>query len=99
MNYLKVSTVGLSLGSFFAITYTLCVIFDLIFPGMSMYQTWLRLLPGFNWLTWGSFFLGLIESFLYGIYTALIFVPLYNFFSFTAEMSDFFKSFKEKMRK
>lgn len=64
-----------------------------------MYQTWLRLLPGFKWLTWGSFFLGLVESFLYGIYTALIFVPLYNFFSFTAEMSDSFKSFKEKMRK
>ena len=46
-----------------------------------MYQTWLRLLPGFHWLTWGSFFLGLIESFLYGIYAALIFVPLYNFFN------------------
>lgn len=81
MQYLKVSTVGLSLGSFLSITYTLCVIYDLIFPGLSMYQAWLRLLPGFQWLTWGSFFLGLIESFLYGIYTALIFVPLYNFFN------------------
>lgn len=96
MNYLKVSTVGLSLGSFFAITYTLCIIFDLIFPGMSMYQTWLRLLPGFKWLTWGSFFLGLVESFLYGIYTALIFVPLYNFFSLMSEMSDYVKSWKRK---
>lgn len=96
MNYLRVSTVGLSLGSFLAITYTLCIIFDLIFPGMSMYQTWLRLLPGFQWLTWGSFFLGLIESFLYGIYTALIFVPLYNFFNLTAEMSDLVKSWKRK---
>lgn len=81
MQYLKVSTVGLSLGSFLSITYTLCVIYDLIFPGLSMYQTWLRLLPGFHWLTWGSFFLGSIESFLYGIYAALIFVPLYNFFN------------------
>lgn len=81
MQYLKVSTVGLSLGSFLSITYTLCIIYDLIFPGLSMYQSWLRLLPGFEWLTWKSFLLGLIESFFYGIYAALIFVPLYNFFN------------------
>jgi hypothetical protein len=96
MPYLSVKIVGLSLGSFLSITYTLCVIYDLLFPGMSMYQTWLRLLPGFKWLTWGSFFLGLIESFLYGIYTALIFVPLYNFFSLMSEMGDLLKSWKRK---
>jgi hypothetical protein len=45
-----------------------------------MYEVWLKLLPGFTWLTWGSFFLGLAESFLYGIYFGLVFVPLYNFF-------------------
>ena len=38
------------------------------------------LLPGFTWLTWQSFLLGLVESFLYGIYFGLVFVPLYNFF-------------------
>lgn len=96
MNYLRVSTVGISLGSFLSITYTLCVIYDLLFPGMSMYQTWLRLLPGFEWLTWKSFLLGLIESFLYGIYAALIFVPLYNFFTFMTEASDYVKSWKRK---
>jgi hypothetical protein len=72
---------GLSLGLFLAITYVLCVGFDLIFPGQAMYQTWLRLLPGFTWLTWPSFVLGLVESFAYGWYVALIFCPLFNFFA------------------
>ena len=72
---------GLSLGIFFVITYVLCVGFDLLFPGQSMYETWLRLLPGFTWLTWPSFLLGLIESFAYGWYIALIFGPLFNLFA------------------
>jgi 2TM family of unknown function (DUF5676) len=72
---------GLSLGLFLAITYVLCVGFDLIFPGRAMYQTWLRLMPGFTWLTWPSFVLGLVESFAYGWYVALIFCPLFNFFA------------------
>ena len=72
---------GMSLGIFLAVTYTLCVGFDLLFPGQAMYQTWLRLLPGFTWLTWPSFLLGLVESFAYGWYVALIFGPLFNFFA------------------
>lgn len=36
-------------------------------------------LPGFRWLSVGSFLLGLVESFLYGAYAGLVFVPLYNF--------------------
>jgi hypothetical protein len=46
-----------------------------------MYLSWMKLLPGFTWLSWGSFFLGLLESFAYGYYAALIFCPLYNHFS------------------
>ena len=72
---------GLSLGIFFVITFVLCVGFDLIFPGQAMYQTWLRLIPGFTWLTWPSFLLGLVESFVYAWYVALIFCPLFNFFA------------------
>ena len=41
---------GLSLGLFFATTFALCVGFDLLFPNHAMYQTRLRLLPGFVWL-------------------------------------------------
>jgi hypothetical protein len=76
-----VIALGLSLGLFFAITFVLCVGFDLIFPGQAMYQTWLRLLPGFTWLTWPSFLLGVVETFVYGWYVALIFGPLFNFFA------------------
>ena len=36
-------------------------------------------LPAFKWLTFGGFCLGLIESFLYGVYAGLVFVPIYNF--------------------
>lgn len=72
---------GMSLGLFLAISYTLCVGFDLLFPGHTMYQTWLRLLPGFSWITWPSFLLGLVESYAYGWYIALIFGPLFNFFA------------------
>ena len=62
-----------------AITFTLCIAFDLIFPGMAMYQVWLKLLPGFEWLSWPSFLLGLVESYGYGWFFALIWVPIYNF--------------------
>ena len=79
MNFLNWKTVGVSLGSFLVISYVLCVIYDLIFPGQTMYLAWIRLLPGFKWLTWGTFFLGLVETFLYGIYISVVFVPLYNF--------------------
>ncbi|WP_368744583.1 DUF5676 family membrane protein [Desertibaculum subflavum] len=72
---------GMSFGAFLVITYALCVGFDLLFPGQAMYQTWLRLLPGFTWLSWQSFALGAIEAFAYGWYVALIFAPLFNFFA------------------
>lgn len=72
---------GFSLGIFFVTTFVLCVGFDLLFPGHAMYETWLRLLPGFTWLTWQSFALGVIESFVYAWYVALIFCPLFNFFA------------------
>lgn len=76
---LPVVVLGTSLGVFLVVTFVLCVVFDLIFPDQAMYQTWLRLLPGFTWLSWPSFLLGLVESFAYGWYVALIFAPLFNF--------------------
>lgn len=78
---IPVFALGMSLGSFLAISFVLCVSFDLLFPSMAMYEVWLRLLPGFTWLSWPSFFLGLVESFAYGWYVALVFGPLYNIFA------------------
>ncbi|MFQ5692369.1 MAG: DUF5676 family membrane protein [Nitrospinota bacterium] len=76
---MTIQRVGTSVGLFLAVSYVLCVVTDLSWPGtFQMYRVWSPLLPGFTWLTWGSFFLGLIESFLYGWYFALVFVPLYR---------------------
>ena len=72
---------GMSLGAFLALTFVLCVLFDLWFPAHAMNVVWAPLLPGFSWISWPSFFLGLIESFAYGWYIALIFGPLFNFFA------------------
>ena len=81
MRFLDWKVVGFAAGSFLSFTYILCVAYDLIFPAHAMYESWMRLLPGFKWLTWGSFFLGLAESFLFGIYFGLVFAPLYNLFN------------------
>jgi hypothetical protein len=79
---IPVFALGLSLGLFFAITYTLCILYYLWFPDQFLNHAVLSLfLPGFKLLSWASFFLGLLESFAYGWYIALVFAPLYNFFA------------------
>jgi len=65
---------------FLAVTFTLCVLFDLAFPAHAMFEAWRKLLPGFEWISWQSYFLGLAESYGYGWYFALVWAPLYNFF-------------------
>ena len=80
-----VVVLGMSLGLFLAITFVLCVGFDLLFPNLAMHKVWQQLLPAFTWLSWPSFFLGLVESFAYGWYIALIFAPLFNFFAARSE--------------
>lgn len=77
---IPVVALGMSLGSFFALTFVLCVLFDLWFPALAMNPVWAPLLPGFTWISWASFLLGLIEAFAYGWYVSLIFGPIYNFF-------------------
>ena len=45
-----------------------------------MTRVWEALLPGFKGISWGSYFLGLVEVVLLAVYTALVFVPTFNFF-------------------
>lgn len=80
---LPVAVLGLSLSLFLAITYVLCVIGYLAFPGFSPinHAALAIFLPGFELLSWPSFLLGLVETFAYGWYVALIFGPLFNFFA------------------
>jgi len=82
---ISLSAVGHATSLFFAITFLLCIGFDLLFPARRMYEAWQALLPGFSWITWRSFFLGLVESYGYGWYLALIWVPLYNVFALRSE--------------
>lgn len=78
---LNIRVVSWSMGIFLAITYTLCIIYGLIVPqrlhGMQDFLE--SALPAFKWITFGGFILGLIESFLYGVYVGIVFVPIYNF--------------------
>ncbi len=78
---LSLSGVGHATSLFLAISFALCVGFDLAFPEMAMYRSWQALLPGFTWISPSSFVLGLVESYGYGWYVALIWVPLYNVFT------------------
>ncbi len=81
MRRVSLVAVGQATGLFLAVTFVLCVGFDLLFPQHAMFEAWQRLLPGFVWLSWKSFLLGLVESYAYGWYFALIWVPLYNLFA------------------
>ena len=78
---IPVVALGMSLGLFLALSFVLCVLFDLWFPAQAMNPIWAPLLPGFTWISWTSFALGLVEAFAYGWYIALVFGPLYNFFA------------------
>ena len=75
---ISLSAVGHATRLFRAISFALCVGFDLLFPDHAMYKAWQDLLPGFEWISVKSFFLGLLEAWAYGWYFALIWVPIYN---------------------
>ncbi len=78
---LNIRVVSWSLGLFLAVSYLLCVLYGLVVPerlhGMQAFLE--AVLPAFQWLTFGGFVLGLVESFLYGVYIGVVFVPIYNF--------------------
>lgn len=82
MNRLTIRGMALAVGLFFDITFLLCVVWGLLVPTRfeTMAPLWEALFPGFTWLTPASVLLGLLEAFLYGVYVAAIFVPLFNSF-------------------
>lgn len=76
---MKVTTWSLMV--FTTFSFIVCVIFGLIVPSeLRMHQFLQNVLPGFKWLSIGSFFLGLIESGIWGVYVGLVFTSIYNFF-------------------
>lgn len=78
----NIKVVSSSLGTFTAASFVLCVVYGLVVPpGLHMAPFLEMVLPAFKWLTFWGFCLGLVESFLYGAYVGLVFVPTYNFFA------------------
>jgi len=79
---LNIKVVTWALASTTLVSYLVCVSYGLATPdSLHMHGLLEQVLPGFKWLTWPGFFMGLVESFLYGAYAGLVYVPIYNFFS------------------
>ena len=78
---LNMKVVSWALGVTTLISYLVCVTYGLATPA-SLHMTGFleQVLPGFKWLTWSGFLIGLVESFLYGVYAGMVYVPVYNFF-------------------
>jgi len=73
---------GMSLSLYLAISYVLCILFYLAYPEVSEgHKLLMLLLPWFDLLSWTSFFIGLVQSYVLGWYAALVFGPLFNLFA------------------
>ena len=76
---LNTKIVTLSLALWAAVMFLTCITFGLVTPhSLHMHKFLEQILPGFEWLTWSGFLLGLSESFLYGAYAGLVFCLLSN---------------------
>ena len=80
MQRLNWKVMSLSLALFSAISFILCVAWSVLVPP-SLHGTRVleMTLPGFRWLTPGSFGLGLAETFVIGAYAGLLFTVIYNY--------------------
>lgn len=74
--------VAWTLAIFFAVAFTLDVLAGILFPNWWVMQNFYELLlPGYTFISWSAYFLGLVEIFVGGILTAVILVPIWNFFA------------------
>ncbi len=80
MQRLNWKVLTLSLGLFSALSFVLCVAWGALVPPSLHGTRFLEMtLPGFRWLTPGSFGLGLVETFVIGAYAGLLFTLIHNF--------------------
>ena len=71
-----------TLAFFAAIIFTFDMLLGVLFPNWwVMQKIYEFLLPGFTFISWGAFFLGLVESFIGGFLTAVLFVPIWYYFA------------------
>lgn len=80
MNKLSFWPIAWTLAVFSAVVFTLDVLLGVLFPNWWVMQRLYEvLLPGYTFISWGTYFLGLVEIFIGGFLTAVLFVPIYNF--------------------
>lgn len=78
---LNIKVVTWALATTSLISFLVCVSYGLATPvALHMHVFLEQILPGFKWLTLPAFLIGAVESFLYGAYAGLVYVPVYNFF-------------------
>lgn len=71
-----------TLAIFAAVIFAFDVLLAVLFPDWwVMQKIYEVMMPGFTFISWGTFFLGLLEAFVGGIWVAVLFVPIYNFFA------------------
>ena len=81
MNPLNIRVVTWALGFFLLFSYLVCLAYGIVSPASLHMAQFLEIfLPGFKWLTFWGFIIGLVESFLDGVYVGLVYTPTYNFF-------------------
>lgn len=77
---LNIKVVTWTLAIWTAFSFVFCTLYGFLTPsGVHMSVFLLQVLPGYELHSWRGFFLGLIQSFLYGAYAGLVYVPIYNF--------------------
>ena len=79
--HLPLVPLGLSINTFFAISFLGCILLGIVVPDGVMHTPWLQYFPYFEWLTVGSIVIGLVWTQLYGWWTAPVFGSLFNFFA------------------
>lgn len=82
MKRLPFFPIAWTLAIFTMVVFTLDNVVAALFPNWwVMQRAWEQILPGFTFGSWGAFLLGLVESFIAGFGTAVLFVPIYNIFA------------------
>ena len=77
---LNIKVVTWSLAIWTTFSYVFCIVYGLVTPSSMHISAFLQqVLPGFEPNNWRGFFVGLIQSFLYGAYAGLVYVAVYNF--------------------
>jgi len=76
---LNIKVVSWALAIWATLSYVLCVLYGLITPGSEHMVVFLQqVLPGFEPNSWRGFAVGLVQSFLYGGFAGIVYVPVYN---------------------